>query len=142
MMNKRVDKPNERSIELNVMGNGVRIKGDVSCDKDFRLDGFIEGNLKVDAKLVIGRTGKVKGTVYAISADISGEIHGNIENKETLTLRESAVINGDIKTNKINIEIGAEFNGTCTMRDNKSDKPSINPAPETPYKQNNPLSQP
>lgn len=137
MLNKKNDKTPEGSIELNVIGNGVKIKGDMTCDNDFRLDGFIEGNLKVQAKLVIGKTGKVTGTIYSINADISGEIQGNIEVKETLILRENALINGDIKTNKINVENGAEFNGTCTMKEPKSHNTPTTPSTSTPSQNNN-----
>src|SRR5690606_37977046 len=87
---------------------------------DLRLDGYIEGNLRVEAKLVLGKAGKVKGTIFANNADISGEVNGNLEVKENLVLRDSALINGDIKSNKINIEGGAVFNGTCIMTNAKA----------------------
>ena len=42
-------------------------------------------------------------------------IDGNIEIGELLTLKKTAVINGDIVTNKLVIELGAFFNGKCVM---------------------------
>jgi len=119
IINKRNEKATTGNVELNFIGNGVAIKGDMQCDKDLRLDGYIEGNLRVEAKLVLGKAGKVKGTIFANNADISGEINGNLEVKESLVLRDSALINGDIKSNKINIESGAIFNGTCIMTNAK-----------------------
>lgn len=120
IINKRNEKAATGSVELNFIGNGVSIKGDMQCDKDLRLDGYIEGNLRVEAKLVLGKAGKVKGTIFANNADISGEVNGNLEVKENLILRDSALINGDIKSNKINIEGGAVFNGTCIMTNAKA----------------------
>ncbi len=143
MLNKRNDKAlNSGDAELNVIRKGVKITGDMHCEKDFRLDGQIDGNLRVDGKLVIGNSGYVQGSIFSANADISGKVQGNIEIKENLILRDSAQIIGDIKTNKINIENGAEFNGTCTMKDNKTEKNIVNTTPDPLSKQNSMLGQP
>lgn len=115
MLSKKSDKNNQGVPEINFIAKGVKTLGDLTCENDLRYDGLLEGNLKVNAKLVLGTDSKIKGTVYSVNADISGNIEGSIEIKETLTLRSSAVINGDIKTNKLIIENGAEFNGSCIM---------------------------
>jgi cytoskeletal protein CcmA (bactofilin family) len=57
----------------------------------------------------------VEGTVLAQNAEIAGEIQGSIEVAELLILRPSAVIHGDIVTNKLVVESGATFNGSCRM---------------------------
>jgi cytoskeletal protein CcmA (bactofilin family) len=117
MLNKKNERNSSNTNEINFIAKGVKTKGELNCTNDLRYDGFLEGTLNVQAKLVLGAESHVKGTVYAINADISGTIEGNIEIKETLTMRASAKIIGDIKTNKIIIEHGADFNGTCTMND-------------------------
>jgi cytoskeletal protein CcmA (bactofilin family) len=82
---------------------------------DFRVDGAIEGNVKVAQRLVIGGTGKILGNIEADSATIAGHIKGNITVKNVLDLKPTAKIDGDIITNKMVIESGAQFNGRCTM---------------------------
>jgi cytoskeletal protein CcmA (bactofilin family) len=57
----------------------------------------------------------VDGNVIARTAEIAGTIKGNIEISELLILKPSAVINGDILTNKLIVEPGATFNGGCKM---------------------------
>lgn len=115
MLNKKSEKNGVSSSELNFISSGTQINGDLLCDKDLRMDGYVKGNLKVEAKLVIGKAGKVEGTLNVQNADISGEIIGNIQVSETLILRETARIHGDIQTAKITIENGALFNGSCIM---------------------------
>lgn len=115
------NKKNDSVGNINFMGQGASFVGDFTCDKDLRLDGIIEGNLSVNAKLVIGAKGEVKGTIFALQADISGSVKGNMEIKETLTLRSSASVQGDIITQKIIIESGSTFNGKCQMGSVKSD---------------------
>ena len=100
---------------LNIIGQGTRITGDLISNGDFRVDGAIEGNVKVGQRLVIGGTGKILGNIEADSATVAGHIKGNLTVKNVLELKPSAKIDGDIITNKMVIEAGAQFNGRCTM---------------------------
>ena len=100
---------------VTLIGNGTQIIGDLMCIADIRLDGTIKGNTESKSKLVIGATGALHGNAVAQSADISGIIEGNLIIAETLFLKATAKINGDITTNKLIIENGAIFNGRCVM---------------------------
>jgi cytoskeletal protein CcmA (bactofilin family) len=122
MLNKKNEKTGISSSELNFISSGTQINGDLFCDKDLRMDGYVKGNLKVEAKLVIGKAGKVEGTLQVQNADISGEIIGNLIVNEALILRETARVHGDIQTVKITIENGAVFNGSCIMSKNNANK--------------------
>ena len=110
---------NEKAVQsqgiLNIIGQGTRITGDLVSNGDFRVDGAIEGHVKVGQRLVIGGTGKILGNIEADSATVAGHIKGNITVKNILELKPSAKIDGDIVTNKMVIESGAQFNGRCTM---------------------------
>ena len=48
-------------------------------------------------------------------SDVSGTIKGKLAVSELLTLKSTAKINGDIITNKLAIEPGANFSGSCSM---------------------------
>jgi len=100
---------------LNIIGQGTRINGDLISNGDFRVDGAIEGSVKVGQRLVIGGTGKILGNIEADSATVAGHIKGNVTVKNVLELKPTAKIDGDIITNKMVIEAGAQFNGRCTM---------------------------
>ena len=91
------------------------LTGELKTDSDIKFDGKLEGKLITKNKLVIGESGEIKGEVHCKSAVISGKIEGKIFAEEIITLQASSKINGDITTNKIAIEPGAVFNGTCTM---------------------------
>jgi len=57
----------------------------------------------------------VEGNVNASNADVSGELKGSISVSELLALKSSAKLDGDIITNKLAIEPGASFTGSCSM---------------------------
>ena len=48
-------------------------------------------------------------------ANIEGRVEGQLEVKEMLILKKTAIINGDITTRKLVVEEGAVFNGKIVM---------------------------
>jgi cytoskeletal protein CcmA (bactofilin family) len=100
---------------LNRLVLGAEIKGDLATQTSIRLDGTVEGSVQCAAKLVLGQTGSINGTVHSREADIEGLIKGDIVVAELLVLRSTAQIDGNISAHKLVIEDGAEFNGNCTM---------------------------
>ncbi len=122
MAKKNDDDPNV----INLISSGTEITGDVTCNGDIRIDGTLNGNLKTKGKVVIGETGKTNGEVSCKHADISGKIEGKIIISELLTLKPSSFISGDIVTNKLAIEPGAKFTGTCNMNNKDSFSPVEN----------------
>lgn len=63
----------------------------------------------------MSETGSIEGNLLAQNAEVAGEVKGAVEVSEILILKPSAVIHGDIVTNKLVIESGANFNGSCKM---------------------------
>ncbi len=107
----------DNSQSINFLGNGTSIKGDIKSNGDFRIDGILVGSINSKGKVVVGPSGKVEGEIICQNADISGHIQAKLMVHELLTLKSSAVINGDIFTNKLAIEPGAKFTGSCNMND-------------------------
>lgn len=103
---------------LNQVMLGTEIKGDVSSTGDMRIDGSLIGNLKIKGRVVIGESGKVKGEIQCKNSEVSGKIEGKIMVAEQLSLKATSSIDGDIITNKLAIEPGAKFTGTCNMSNN------------------------
>lgn len=113
---KNVAKTQESGPQsFNQVAQGTSVKGDVTSAGDIRIDGTIEGSITTKGKLVVGSTGKIEGEVHCAHADVSGEIRGNITVTELLQLKNTAKLVGDIVTNKLAIEPGANFSGTCNM---------------------------
>jgi len=66
---------------------------------------------------VVGKTGKIDGSLSCKNADIEGEIKGKLVVSDTLSLRFSANVEGDVQTGKLAVEPGATFNAHCQMKD-------------------------
>lgn len=103
----------------NLIGSGTKFVGDIETNGDLRVDGIIEGNIQSKGKLVLGANGNIKGTIKCANAELLGTFEGKVEVQELLSLKSSAVFKGEMTTNKLSIEPGATFIGTCTMADKK-----------------------
>lgn len=105
---------------VNIIGNGTDIVGDLKSNGDIRIDGSIKGTIQASGKVVVGSSGKVDGKINCQNADVSGEVKAQIVVAELLSLKASAVVSGDILTNKLAIEPGAVFTGACKMGNNQT----------------------
>ncbi|MEI8085009.1 MAG: polymer-forming cytoskeletal protein [Paludibacter sp.] len=103
----------------NALTNGSKIVGKIFADTDFRIDGEVEGTISCNGKVVIGQKGFLKGSISCVNAEIIGTVDGDIVVAETLSLRATAIITGDVKTKVLIVEPNAVFNGSCSMRDNQ-----------------------
>lgn len=103
-------------MERNVIAKNTSITGDIISEGDFRIDGTLDGNLKTDGKVIIGSAGTIKGKVESSDADIEGKFSGDLLVNETLTIRSTATIFGDVVVGKLSVEPGATFNASCSMR--------------------------
>ncbi len=115
----------------NRINDGTKLKGNVTSNGYFRIDGEIEGNVKTPSKVVIGKTGVVIGTLSCENADIEGKVKGILDIEGTLSLKSTANIEGEVVTGKLAVEPGATFNATCLMKDSKKVNPTQNTQQKT-----------
>lgn len=98
--------------EMANIGKSVVIKGELSGSEDLYIDGQVEGSIELKGnRLTVGPNGRVKANVNARSAVIQGKMEGNIHASDRVDLKQSAVVTGDIATQRISIEEGAYFRG-------------------------------
>ncbi len=112
---KETKQTKETGKESSHVGQGTVLSGSIETSENFRLDGKIIGELVCKAKVVSGVDSCVEGNIIAERAEISGEIKGDIKVSDTLILRPSARIHGDIITDKLIMDEGASFNGKCDV---------------------------
>ncbi len=120
------------SSGLNSLVKGTLVEGTVKSESDIRIDGTIKGKLICNAKVIIGPTGFVEGEIQCQNAVIEGKFEGSLQVSALLNIRESAVISGEVATEKLIVQSGATFNVTCSMgagaakRSVASSKPAAN----------------
>ena len=116
-----------------LIGKSFVIKGQVSCEGDLYIDGQVEGS--VDPKgnrLTIGPDGRLKANVTARAVVVQGKLEGNIHASERVDLKQSAVVVGDIVTQSISIDPGAEIKGRIEVHGGISRDKTVSAAAASP----------
>ena len=114
--NKKVKNMEENTSSQNIIAQGTKIKGDFNSEGDFRIDGTIEGNIITSGKVVVGKSGFIKGTLQGTEAHFEGKFSGKLTLSGVLTLKSTAHIEGEVVVGKLAVEPGASFNVTCMMK--------------------------
>ena len=110
--------------EVAHIGKSVIIKGELSGSEDLYLDGEVEGS--VDLKqhsLTIGPHGTIRANIHAREVVVHGKVDGNVTGDEKVELKKSAVLTGDITTQRIVIEDGAYFKGAIDLKKEGKSQP-------------------
>jgi cytoskeletal protein CcmA (bactofilin family) len=99
------------------IGKSVVIKGELSGSEDLYVDGNVEGKIELrNHSLTIGPNGNVKADISAKAVVIQGKLEGNVSASERVDLRKSAVMTGDLVTQRIAIEEGAFLKGKVEVQ--------------------------
>jgi len=103
--------------ELAQIGKSVIIKGELSGSEDLYIDGQVEGSIALkNFSLTVGPNGQVKASVESKAIVVQGKLEGNLQASDRVELRKSAVVTGDITTQRIAIEEGAYLKGKVDIQ--------------------------
>ena len=103
------------SSASNIITSGTEIEGKITSVSDIRIDGHLNGNLECKGKVIIGPQGKIEGNLLCQNAVIEGNFIGDLKCSELLMIKETAVVTGDINTEKLMVQPGAIYNVSCKM---------------------------
>lgn len=122
----------ETRADVAHIGKSVLIKGELSGSEDLYVDGEVEGNIDLhDHALTIGPHGRVRANVRAKEVVIHGKVDGSVQGTDRVELKRSAVLVGDISTQRISIEDGAYFKGAIDIKKDAA-KPAASNRQEAP----------
>jgi cytoskeletal protein CcmA (bactofilin family) len=96
------------------IAEGSVIDGNVKAPAIARVDGQIIGDVNIAEGLILGEKGIIQGNVTTKDMVVYGVITGNIT-VESLDIKSTGKINGEIKTRALLVETGAIYNGTLSM---------------------------
>ena len=119
----------QQPVEINqneistIIGEGYVFTGELKGSSVIRIEGKIIGDVNVEGGVVLGEKGNVEGNITTKSAIIYGTVHGNVKTTQ-LEIKKSGRVTGDITTDTVEIELGAQYNGKLNMnkRQNENGK--------------------
>ena len=110
-------------LRVNSIIEGTKLKGELSSPGNFRVDGEVDGNIRIEGKLIIGAKGLVKGTVMCKDAEIEGSFEGRLTVSGLLSLKSTSVIKGDAEFDRLMVAEGAKLYCTCNLKSKTSTAP-------------------
>jgi cytoskeletal protein CcmA (bactofilin family) len=99
-----------------VIGPGVTFKGDISGTEDLLLEGKFEGMIQLGGSaLTVGAAGRIRADIVAREVVVYGEVIGNVSARDRIEIKREGSIVGDLNTQRIVIEDGANFRGSMEI---------------------------
>jgi len=98
-----------------VFGPTLRFKGELRAEEDFVLQGRIEGSIHHTQNFTIGTEGLVKGDSRARTIIVEGTVEGDLYALESISIRPTAKVHGNLMAPRVAIADGASFNGKVDM---------------------------
>lgn len=107
--------PNVNVNEVSRISTGTVVKGEITSSNDIRIDGTFEGKIYSKGRVVVGEKALIKGDIICSNVDFWGTMEGNFFVKDTLSLKSSSKVKGDLHIKRLQVELDAKFDGTCQM---------------------------
>ncbi len=113
--------------DASTLGKGLTFKGAISGTGSLHVDGAVIGSINIpEERVTIGQHGRV---VSSMSANMNvcvaarhivviGSVEGQVVASESVEIRASGKLVGDIETCRITIADGAFFKGSINIRQN------------------------
>ena len=100
---------------ISIIGPGMHIVGDCDTTDTVRIEGRIEGSVRAEKAVVIGKGGEVKGDIRTQDAVVAGAVKGALDVDSRLELQSTCVIDGEIRATRLKLDEGGVVNGTISI---------------------------
>ena len=101
-----------------VIGNGVKIKGEITDADLVQIDGSADVTMVTD-NLMVGSGGDLKGVVTSHNAEIWGKLDGDLKISGTLTIQEQGTVSGNIEYENLQVKLGGQISGDIKVTKTK-----------------------
>jgi cytoskeletal protein CcmA (bactofilin family) len=123
-------------VVVSRLGKSLFLKGELHAQEEVLIEGQVEGSIKADGLVVIGKNGKVIADITAREIIIRGEVTGNVTGIEKVEIIPLGVLNGNIISQRVVLAEGAIFKGNIDMsvkdapRKGLQDTKAVSPGPK------------
>ena len=98
-----------------VISRNISIEGDFQCKEHLKIEGRLEGSVRIEGDLYLAESGVVNADVHANNVIIKGSVNGNVYARGHLEIHPSGKMIGDISAMSIDFKEGSSFEGRSRM---------------------------
>ncbi|MDH3404652.1 MAG: polymer-forming cytoskeletal protein [Acidobacteriota bacterium] len=101
---------------VSTLGSTIAIKGDLTGAEDLRIEGSVEGTIRLDGQsVVVSESGRITADIHGRSICVEGRVKGNLHGEKEIIIRPSGQLEGNITAPSVTLENGAKFRGSIDM---------------------------
>lgn len=105
----------KEAVDFGLINAGMRVAGAIATKGSIRVDGTIDGDLSAVGDVALGPGSSVEGNVSGRNVSVAGSVRGNVRAAGKLILEAKAIVYGDVTAQRLVIDDGAVFDGSCVM---------------------------
>jgi len=98
-----------------IIGPNIAVRGTVSGEEDLLVEGRVEGGISLAGHLTVAQQGIVEANLEVESVVVMGEVVGDIDASQSVTIEPGARVTGNIRAPRVIIRDGAYFDGSVDM---------------------------
>ena len=98
-----------------MIGPDAKIKGPINLEQGIIIYGQIYGDVITKGSIRVAKDGIVQGNVRGSNVILGGTIIGHVKSEDSVILKKTSKLKGDISYRKLHIEDGAQFEGQCDL---------------------------
>jgi len=138
-------KPGVNSTRMDsLIGENIRLVGDVNFANGLRVDGHIEGNVTgatpEKSLIVLSPKGSITGCVQVHDAIVNGQIVGDLVVGHFLELQANACVTGNIHYRQLQMACGAVVQGRLVQRTDEAGSSPVDTGSATATVELNPAT--
>lgn len=114
-------RPQQRS-RITHIAPGSHVAGLITGSTELLVEGEIEGEVRIDAAVIVGTEGVVQGPISAQVVRVGGRVMGNVAASDRVEVAPSGSLEGDVVAPRIVIAEGAYFKGKVEMKGEKAEE--------------------
>ncbi len=97
------------------LDKGSHLKGELTFEETFRIDGKFEGKIPTGSELILGDSAEVDAEIHVERVSINGSLKGMVHATERIEIHPRARVTANLHAPVLRIEEGAFFQGSCDM---------------------------
>jgi cytoskeletal protein CcmA (bactofilin family) len=98
-----------------VLGPRDSLVGTLSVDGDIRIEGTLEGEVSATGEIAVQSTGTARAQIAARDIVINGTVDGSAVAQELISIGDSAIVTGEVRSARLRVDEGASVNATISM---------------------------
>jgi len=110
-----------------LMTPGLQVKGRIYGKGRVIIQCAYEGELEIQGSLMIESPAVVKGFFRAEDIRVGGRLEGRLESSHSVHLEETARVDGDVQTPRLQMASGAQLNGDVAMQERNAPSKGLEP---------------